>query len=336
MSASSLDEFFRGCEVAGPIHLVATPVSPTGAFGEPRRLILESPCAVLGRDPRVDLVLDDRALAPRHCMVQALGSKAVCIDLASETGLRRADGPARAAWIEPGRGPIVGGHLLTLESVGGPPRLEGRWCDAPDATLLHGPVPRVVIEISAGPHQRSWHMKQVLTLVGSGRTCALRLIDPSVAAFHAALVRTATGLWVVDLLGTPEQASSAGITVNGEAVRHARLEPGDRLQISRFAIGARYTMPAPETKRDVILSSPALGVDDIRREVAAAFDDLLKRQGDEIASLRRQIDELRALVAARPAPRRPSHATARATPQTLGCAVQAPKPAGPLRSLSVN
>jgi hypothetical protein len=84
-------------------------------------------------------------------------------------------------------------------------------------------------------------MNRVVSLVGSAAGCKFRLADPSVSLFHCSLVRSQTGLWVVDLLG-------GGIEVNNTAVRYAMLEDDDVLSIGRYRIRVR-SRPALEGPR---------------------------------------------------------------------------------------
>jgi pSer/pThr/pTyr-binding forkhead associated (FHA) protein len=69
-----------------------------------------------------------------------------------------------------------------------------------------------------------------LTLVGRASCCKLRLHSPLVSRTHCALLLTAVGLWVINLLGRE------GVHVNGTAMRWALLEDADELRIGRFRI----------------------------------------------------------------------------------------------------
>jgi len=90
-------------------------------------------------------------------------------------------------------------------------------------------LPEVALEFLNGPSQSThWPVHRVLSLIGSASGCKLRLADPSVSRFHASLVRTRAGFWVVDMLG------ESGITVNSASVRFSRLEAGDVLEIGRY------------------------------------------------------------------------------------------------------
>ena len=76
-------------------------------------------------------------------------------------------------------------------------------------------------------------MNRVMSMIGSAKSCKFRLTDPSVSAIHASLLRTPTGLWVVDLRG------GRSISVNSEPVRSSALVDGDVLGIGRYQIRIR-------------------------------------------------------------------------------------------------
>src|SRR5207302_548657 len=58
-----------------------------------------------------------------------------------------------------------------------------------------------------------------------------RLAAPGVSPFHCSLMRTAAGVWVVNLGRDHE-----GVTLNGASIRAARLEDGDELRIGEVLI----------------------------------------------------------------------------------------------------
>src|SRR5262249_62305585 len=103
MNASSIDQFFDGCQSERPVWLNVRESGPGPGPVEARRLVLTTPFAVVGSDPRADLVLDHPGVRPRHCFLQLLGPKGICLNLGAEGGLTRVDGRAEAGWV--GRGP---------------------------------------------------------------------------------------------------------------------------------------------------------------------------------------------------------------------------------------
>jgi len=78
------------------------------------------------------------------------------------------------------------------------------------------------------------------------------LRDESVSRFHASLLRTSKGVWIVDL------QAREGVVVNGVRVKWAWLEDGDTVGIGRFTFILRYeTVPEQISRRDVPLEAGA-------------------------------------------------------------------------------
>jgi pSer/pThr/pTyr-binding forkhead associated (FHA) protein len=321
MSTCSIDLFFRGCQAERPVRLIAAPVRADGFAGEMHRFPLEAPFAVLGRDARADVVLNDLKIDRRHCYIQLLGSRALLIRLASEASRSQTRGRPAARWIAPGKGVRVGGHVITLD--GALPRQspsidhDVQGSGKHNVPLISGPVPRAVLEFQANGRDNRWLMKRAIVLVGSARECALKIEGAGISRYHAALVRTATGLWVVDLLGKIEVATHPGVLVNGELIRAARLDAGDQIRIGPYQITTWY--PEPVLSRPhvaVPLGESPAGMNDQaspdskeadRRPTASnttselgepqpSVVEVVKRQAEEIVSLRREVRRLRRLA----------------------------------------
>src|SRR4051812_37792490 len=170
------------------------------------RRSLPQPFAVIGRDPRSDVPLDDKQVSRRHAYLQVVAGRVFCADLGSRTGTHRPDGAGTAGWLEADQAIRIGPYTLR-------PRGGDRVVLAPGALAL----PEITLEFlgrTTGPMH--WAMRRALVLVGRSPDCGVPLPIPDVSKHHCSLVRTPMGLWVVDLLGR-------GIRVNGEAVRCARL-----------------------------------------------------------------------------------------------------------------
>ena len=74
-----------------------------------------------------------------------------------------------------------------------------------------------------------------MAVLGSSARCKVRLYDPERLEAPLRLLRTPSGLWVIDLLGRD------GITVNGESVRFAPLEEGDELGLGRIVVRPTFS-----------------------------------------------------------------------------------------------
>ncbi len=109
-------------------------------------------------------------------------------------------------------------------------------------------------------------MESQVALIGRSESCQVVLRDESVSRFHASLIRTSKGVWIVDLL------AREGVSVNGVKVRWAWLDEGDEVRIGHFTFILRYDAPPGQiTRRDVPLeagASPkaASGVDSSRTQ----------------------------------------------------------------------
>ncbi|HMB02837.1 MAG TPA: FHA domain-containing protein [Isosphaeraceae bacterium] len=245
-----MDHFLKACGAAGPLRLI---VEMRGLPGAVQRSFSQ-PFVLIGRDPRTDLFLDHPRVSRRHASLQMIEGRVYCVDLASRTGTRWEDGPARSGWLERPSGICVGPFAIQLEHDSDPTSSLAHGQAEPMDPLVTRPsdrddLPRVVLEF---PRESSrllqWRMNCALALVGNSPHCKVRLLDPSVSGFHCSLVRMHEGMWVVNLLGR------GGITVNRASVRSARLEDGDELRVGEIPIRiccessaskAREAVPAP-------------------------------------------------------------------------------------------
>jgi len=238
-----MKSFLTACGVDDSLQLVVE--SQDANEGELR--LLYQPFAVIGRDPRADVVLDHLQVSRRHVYLQVVEGRAFWVDLESRTGTSGERKPQRFGWLEAGRtlcaGPFVirrfVGDRQADSTQGELPR------DTPLVALTysHAPLPEVALEFLNGPSQSlSRPVHRVMSLIGSARGCKFRLTDPSVSRFHGSLLRNSAGLWIVDLLG------QRGITVNEVPVRSSRLADGDVLRIGRYQIRVRCRLRGQESE----------------------------------------------------------------------------------------
>ena len=250
--------FLNACGIKDSLRI--TVEGPGAKGGEARQF--PQPFAVIGRDDRADVILDDPRVSRRHVYLQAVEGRLFWIDLESRTGTRAEAGTQKSGWLE-GRGFIgVGSYVIRRPTTasGGDPALGEVPRETPLAAQVLGrePLPAVALEFLNGPSQSMiWPMHRVMSLIGSAKGCKFRLTDPSVSAFHASLLRTPTGLWVVDLRG------NHSITVNGGLVRSGPLLDGDVLGIGRYRIRIQC--------RDRDQGSEGVAADSARRPAARAI-----------------------------------------------------------------
>jgi pSer/pThr/pTyr-binding forkhead associated (FHA) protein len=224
---SFLEEFLDGCGCPGSLGLCLEGIDGN----EIDRLILPQPFALVGRQTQSDVILDDPQVSARHTYLQVIAGGVFCLDLKSRTGTHWPEGSRPFGWINPHQSLRLGNHVLRLlQPLGNNPGV----FDPMVAGSLKQPL--LTLEFSHGRTTRSqWSMNRVLALIGTVGQCKVRLHDrKGVAPFHASLVCTPKGAWVVDLLGP------AGVYHNGEKVRCARLEDGDCLSIADFEMRVHY------------------------------------------------------------------------------------------------
>lgn len=224
--ASLVDSFSRACGLDGAFRLVVE--SPDGAAVEVRDL--RGPFVVVGRDPRADLVLDHPSVSRRHVYLQVLDGRVFALALGGRRGVFW-DGERRdSGWVEEGQAIGVGPFRLRLAgstAVGPPPPLP-----TSRAFSCAGAVDVALDFFGPNPPAGTWQVSRALVLIGYSPQCRIRLFGPEVAAIHAALVRTAEGAWLVDLLG-PD-----GIKVGGQPERFALLGDG-AVHVGPHLIGVR-------------------------------------------------------------------------------------------------
>ncbi|WP_169978970.1 FHA domain-containing protein [Tautonia rosea] len=224
-----MQRFWESCGARGPMEVR---IEGGADAGDVHRII-PGPFAVIGRDPKADLVLEDEAVSRRHAFVQVIAGRVFWMDLGSRTGIETGGIVAPMGWLDEGgtigigpfRVSIVVKGLLADPSGDRPSPLADRGSEGwPDASFEFPNHP--------GGAAR-WRMGRVLTLVGRGTDCRLRIGDDGISHFHCALLRTPKGPWVVDLL------SRTGIRLEGARVRCAPLEPGANLHVGRYRMIVR-------------------------------------------------------------------------------------------------
>ena len=232
-------------------------VRSTGAYTP---LEYPRPFLLIGRDPEVDLLLNDGQISRRHAFLQAVAGRVYWIDLESRTKVfgEGQEAPQSQGWLDPGHFIQIGPYRLhrmdrRTDESDGVERLDPFTTSVGTGSEAN-PLPRPLLELPfrMGGKASIWAMDSLQALVGRADQCQLVLSDPSISRQHASLVRTPIGLWVVDLL------AREGVHVNETRVRWAWLAEGDVVRIGLFTLILRYENP-PETisRQDVPLEAGA-------------------------------------------------------------------------------
>lgn len=223
---------------AGPLVLT---VESAGTAEETH--VFERPFVIVGRDPRCDLRLDHPEVSERHAYLQLIGGRLVCVDLGSRGGVSHAGRRGRLIDVGPGLPLRIGPFRLRW------PAPEGADAQAV-AEQVDEPAGPIGLEVRhRGVRPSRCELAPGFALVGSGADCAVRIVDPSVSDYHASLVRTGQGVWVVDLLGQD------GVRVNGRAVGSARIGPADTIELGRSSV--RFASEATTTASTPVLVDTA-------------------------------------------------------------------------------
>lgn len=208
---------------------------------EQRRVELETPFAVIGRGKEADISLKGSAISFRHAYIQPLMGNLFCVDLGSKTGLQWGRKRRSSGWLIDGASLTVGPYNIApvadepvaddlIEPVDDSSKSR---CENPLQQWNGGldDYPRFQLTISNGRAEPfTAAIDRPITLVGRSDSCAVKLSDETVSRVHCSLVLTASGLWVIDLLG------KTGVFVGENQPRCAPLEHGDRLRVGCFTI----------------------------------------------------------------------------------------------------
>jgi pSer/pThr/pTyr-binding forkhead associated (FHA) protein len=265
-----MQQFWDACGAAGPLKVRVE----DGSGGADVNLVVPLPFAVIGRDPKADVILDDEGVSRRHAFVQVIAGRVFWIDLGSRTGVALGGVVAPMGWLGSGEELEIGPFRIAISVASQEAEADGPG-GRPNPLADRGPMawPDAALEFPNHPGGASrWRIARLLTLVGRGTDCRLRIGDDDISRFHCALLRTPEGPWVVDLL------SRSGIRLEGARVRVARLEPGANLHVGRYRMIVRPAEPSSAGSDDARPTSiPPLPRDQLpevspRRRPPAAVD----------------------------------------------------------------
>jgi pSer/pThr/pTyr-binding forkhead associated (FHA) protein len=217
-----------------------------GAGAESDRLVkVRRPFALVGRAGGADIAIDDRAVSSSHAYLHLDPRGVYAVDLVTRTGTRINGSHQMVGWLRPGDWIEVAGRRLELIRI----RVKGESIEpAPcDADLLSDndldTLPGVTLEPRRS-NDLPWVLGSELVFLGWSASCGIQIKDTSVARTHCALVRAATGAYLVDLCG--RQTWVEDRLVKGAALIH----DGDLITIGSTQFTARVE-PAARPARTV-------------------------------------------------------------------------------------
>lgn len=190
---------------------------------------LDRPFLVVGSDAKCDLRLDHADVAPRHCVLQWVDGKMFCSDLSQLSGLF-SDRNSRLGGRWLAEGPvIVGPYRLSLDVPEEGDVSEYSPLDRSTELMLESP--RLGLQLE-GVEQREnqYHVDRMLTMVGRGAQCKLRLHSKKIANVQACILRIAGECWLINLVGSDTTC------VNGKSIAVSPIHIGDKLQLGPFGV----------------------------------------------------------------------------------------------------
>ncbi len=203
----------------------------------PIEIRTDRPYIVIGSDPVCDLHLDHEEINPFHSLLHWIDGHLFCCDIAPQTSLfPNRNSSSNGRWI--GDQPIpIGPYQLR--------RVDEELVELPEyspldrSLRLASEYPLLALQFDGVEQSDNvWPINRVLTLIGRGPQCKLRLSDKSIAYVQACLLRTSNGCWLIDLV------NDASIGVNGQAIQIAPVDVGDVLQLGNFRVEV-VTMAIP-------------------------------------------------------------------------------------------
>jgi pSer/pThr/pTyr-binding forkhead associated (FHA) protein len=246
---SALELFRNACGLTAPLVLEWAQTGQGAITSSARAFAF--PFVLMGRDEKADLVLDSGQTSRRHAFLQVIGGRSYVVDLESRTKVlwEGEETPRSQGWLDPDRFIQVGPYRIRRASskhlLAEPAEHVSRLNQE---QIIPSDLPKAALElpIRMGEKASLWPLEGPFILVGRIDQCQLVLTDESVSKFHASLVLTPSGVWVVDLL------SREGVHVNGTRVRWAWLDHGDSLQFGRLSFNLRYDVVPDRMSRELV------------------------------------------------------------------------------------
>lgn len=236
MSKFSKAQFLRSCGGPGPLKVLLE----NRETGSKNTFDLEQPYILVGQHAAADIRLKHPAVGTRHFLLQLLDGRLFCLQLSNRSPLYWGGKPNSWGWI--GSEDRIQFGPFTLSILDGLP-VSSSGADPYANPLMSSPncVPPLLLEhrSDTGRPFRG-QVNRAFSLLGSSPSCKFRIQSDRISSIHCGLVRTANGIWAVDLGG------HGGIGVNNVVGRVARLDEGDVFEIGGVEFNIHYQAPLRE------------------------------------------------------------------------------------------
>lgn len=256
-------DLLRLCGVDPNVTLVVEDLARRPLREQP----LDFPALTIGRGPHNDLWLNHDRILSRHALLVWLEGSVFFTALSPKAELLGPKGPMSSGWWTPNLCVRTGAFRLQLRGLKkAPPSFD------PFAPSLAAELPRLELRFkSAASAIESWPVTRPLTLIGRSPICKVRVDHESILPVHAALIRTAGRLGIVNLSDVEH------VQVNGTAVMSAVLDVGDQIRcgVFRFEVQAAAEWPAEPAPQNTSLST-ASATEAVLRDFADKHQKLLE------------------------------------------------------------
>ncbi len=242
---------------------------------------LDQPFILIGRSPTCDVPFDHPAVLPRHLYLQWIDGRLFCCTL----GMPSQKSPALGIWI--GEEPVLVGpfQLSIIESDDLPSLTTQQTGDNSlmgsdplgKSVELANDVPQVQLTF-AGVEQSDnfWPVDRPLTLIGCGSQCKLRLDHADIPTVLAALYRTPTSLWLINL------ADDDSLRVNEQATVLQSLDFGDLVQLGPF----QAEVSAASLSLKTLRTGP---IEDSPKPARSSVKELTNRHRERLGTLTKSL-----------------------------------------------
>jgi pSer/pThr/pTyr-binding forkhead associated (FHA) protein len=223
------------------------------ARGSTRIVHIRRPFARLGRALRAEITISALAASDQHVYLHLDPRGVYAVDLDTRTGTCINGTWGRTGWLRPGHWLEVAGRRVELLQA----RIDGREQDPPpcDADLLADTGPTTLVGVAlqpGGTPGNPWVLDSELVFSGRSAACGIPIHDRTVARTHAALLRTKTAAYVINLSG--HRTWIDGRPVRGASIIH----DGQILTLgsTRFVASVEPAW-SNETKHEVVINPEA-------------------------------------------------------------------------------
>jgi FHA domain len=161
---------------------------------------IRRPFARLGQASCADITIGTRAASDQHVYIHLDSRGVYAVDLDTRTGTRFSGTERFAGWLRQGDWLEVAGHRVELLQA----RFDGGVHDPPlcDTDLLADTSRTTLVGVVLKPRRapgNPWVLNSELVFSGRSAACGIPIQDRTVARTHAALLRTETAAYVINL-----------------------------------------------------------------------------------------------------------------------------------------